>query len=141
MTATETLAAELNGRQYGNEITREEAEDARINGLIVAFGYSDDNIEFRGVLKDEVGCYERGSFDITKSGKLIPDHDEDDQLSAKEWREFEALKAEGFRTVEAFFDKDGYSWIFKTDIPHATFEIMEDGEKFCRGIVFAISDL
>ena len=33
------------------------------------------------------------------------------------------------------------SWQFKTDIPHSTFRIMEDGELFCVGIVFNISDL
>ena len=35
----------------------------------------------------------------------------------------------------------GYSWIISTDVPHETFEIVEDGEPYCRGIVFALADL
>jgi len=30
---------------------------------------------------------------------------------------------------------------YETDIPHETFDIYEDGEKFCRGIVFSIDSL
>jgi hypothetical protein len=45
------------------------------------------------------------------------------------------------KTIEAIWGKDGYSWTYKTDIPHATFDIFEDGEKFCRGIVFDIKSL
>ena len=46
------------------------------------------------------------------------------------------------RTIEALFAKEpGYTWIYKTDIPHETFEIVEDGEPYCRGIVFNIGDI
>lgn len=37
--------------------------------------------------------------------------------------------------------KDGYSWTYDTDIPHECFDVYEDGEKYCRGIVFSISDV
>ena len=33
------------------------------------------------------------------------------------------------------------SWSYLTDIPHKTFDIMEDGEIYCRGIVFSLDDL
>jgi hypothetical protein len=45
------------------------------------------------------------------------------------------------RKIEAVWAEDGYSWTYRTDIPHATFEITEDGEPYCRGIVFALADL
>jgi hypothetical protein len=33
------------------------------------------------------------------------------------------------------------AWRFKTDIPHATFSIMEDDKVACYGIVFHVDDL
>jgi hypothetical protein len=38
--------------------------------------------------------------------------------------------------IEIVEDKDGYYWQYKTDWPHKTFEITEDGEPWCKGIVF-----
>lgn len=38
-------------------------------------------------------------------------------------------------------EKGPFAWTYSTEIPHATFEIIEEGEKFCRGIVFDINDL
>ena len=32
------------------------------------------------------------------------------------------------------------AWVYKTDIPHATFLIHDDDEKYCRGIVFRLAD-
>jgi hypothetical protein len=37
--------------------------------------------------------------------------------------------------------EDGCSWTFRTGIPHATFNILEDGDLFCRGIVVDLRDL
>ncbi len=33
------------------------------------------------------------------------------------------------------------TWTYKTDIPHETYMIYEDGEPYCRGIVFSIENL
>ena len=43
--------------------------------------------------------------------------------------------------MKAVWGEEGYSWTYETAIPHATFEILEDEEKYCRGIVFDIKDL
>ena len=34
-----------------------------------------------------------------------------------------------------------FSWTYETPVPHATFDVMEDGDLFCRGLVIAVSDL
>ena len=34
-----------------------------------------------------------------------------------------------------------YAWIYRTEIPHACFDILENGEKYCKGIVFSLNDL
>ena len=45
------------------------------------------------------------------------------------------------RIIEALWDPgDGYSWRYATEIPHATFEIREDDQPYCQGIVFALNE-
>jgi hypothetical protein len=47
----------------------------------------------------------------------------------------------GMSKIKTIWDEGGYSWQYETDIPHATFEIVEDGEKYCKGIVFNLADI
>lgn len=56
MTAKE-LAIESNGRDTGEEMEWGEAQDAKAAGLVVVYGYSDDNVELCGAINDEVGAY------------------------------------------------------------------------------------
>ena len=133
------LAAKLNGREYLHEITRGEAELAKASGLVVVYGASDDLIEFRGAIRDEGDCYDSGTVLIDTKG-VLPSWDEasESEESAQEYFERKA-KA---RTITALWAKEpGYSWTYKTDIPHETFEIVEDGEPYCRGIVFNTGDI
>lgn len=45
-------------------------------------------------------------------------------------------------SIEALWDYDkNFVWTYKTDIPHETFDIMEDDEPYCKGIVFYLKDL
>jgi hypothetical protein len=128
------LAALLNGRQYTQEITNEEAAAAKAAGLVVVFGASDDLMEFRGAIYDELGAWNGTTAHLTSSGLLTNDCDNED------CPHFEKLKATA-KTIEACWDEEGYSWIFKTDIPHETFIIKEEGSPdYCRGIVFKLSD-
>lgn len=103
------FAQKLNGREYLREITPEEIQEAKELGFVVVFGYSDDNAEFRGAYCDEVGCYDGGRV-YERQGNY----------------------------VDAVWDKDGYSWVFETNMPCAYFDILEYGEKYCRGIVFRV---
>lgn len=139
MTATE-LAAKLNGRTYGNEITREEEAEAEAAGLVVVYGASDDLMELEGAISDEFSCYDGGTALVDAKG-LLPhrgeiDDGDDDALAGYFARKNAA------KTIEALWCKEGgYSWTYKTDIPHATFDVLDDGEPYCRGIVFALADL
>lgn len=131
------LAAKLNGREYLHEITRGEAELAKASGLVVVYGASDDLIEFRGAIRDEGEA--PGDVLIDTKG-VLPSWDSasESEESAQEYFERKAKS----RTVEArFAEESNYTWIYKTDIPHETFEIVEDGEPYCRGIVFNIGEI
>lgn len=133
------LAAKLNGREYWREITDEEVRQAKEAGLVVVFGASDDLIEFRGAIRDEGDCYDGGEILIDSKG-VLPSWDSASECeeSAQEYFERKA-KA---RTIEALFAKEGsYTWTYCTVIPHETFEIVEDGEPYCRGIVFNIGEI
>ena len=131
------LAAKLNGREYWYEITDEEVRQAKEAGLVVVFGASDDLIEFRGAIRSEGDA--PGDVLIDTKG-VLPSWDSviESEESAQEYFERKAKS----RTVEArFAEESNYTWIYKTDIPHETFEIVEDGEPYCRGIVFNIGDI
>jgi hypothetical protein len=128
------LAALLNGREYCREITKAEREQAKADGLVVVFGASDDLMEFRGAIADELGAYDGMTAYLTSEGLLQNDCEND------ECPHFQKLKAK-VATIEALWcAEEGYSWTFKTPIRHETFEIVADGAPYCRGIVFALTD-
>jgi hypothetical protein len=132
----EELAARLNGREYGNEMTAEEEGEAKTAGLVVLFGASDDLAELRGAINDEVGCYSGG--DIVLLGGKPYEFEQCDCVHAEvaddEAREY------GLKIEALWCDGDGYSWTYRTEIPHATFDVIEDGEPYCRGIVFSLPE-
>jgi hypothetical protein len=135
----EQFAELLNGRQYRDEITKEEEKLAKENGLLICFGASDDLLEFRGIVYDEVGAYDGGSaLLVKKKGGKIDVMSEDDFKEVQEIMDdkeldFELPKVEV--VAEWCPDDLECSWRIKSDLPHATFDIMEDGELYCRGII------
>lgn len=135
MTAKE-LAEMLDRREVGAEITRDEARRAADAGLVVVHGFSDDNVELRGVIDEEVGAYEGGIVYLTRSG-ILPEPD-----CGRDDCPYFAAARKGTKTIKAVWhDEGGPCWTFETDIPHETFTVMEDGELFCVGIVFSVEHL
>lgn len=127
--------------EHHNELTQDQERIAKENNLIVVFGYSDDNMEFRGALYDEVGCYEGGSAFITTNGELLqePDCGCDHSIN---WWVSEKNKATEIEAVWCPKDESGQvicSWAYKTKAEHSTFNVMEDGDLYCIGIVFDLS--
>lgn len=132
----EELAAKLNDRGYGGEISGGEELQARESGLVVIFGYSDDNMELRGAIHEEVGCWDGGEVFVTRDGLLQRECDNDDCPYFDKIRDT-AVEIAALWCAEG---KSGPSWTYKTAIPHSTFNVIEDGDVFCRGIVFALAD-
>lgn len=131
---TEELAAALNGRQYGDEMTRAEELCAKESGIVVVFGASDDLMEFRGAVNDELSAWGGTEAYLTNAGLLTNDCDNE------ECPYFKKLM-NAVPSIEAIWNAGGYSWIYTTTIPHAEFDVLEDGDKYCRGIVFSLSDI
>lgn len=131
----EEFAKLFNGREYGEELSKQDEAQLKAHGMVAVFGYSDDNVEFKGAIDDEIGAYGGALIHFTKKGHFV--NDEHRQRIEELECDLEIKIDIPVNEIDAHF----YPWKFNTDIPHATFDIMDDGELFCKGIVFSISDL
>lgn len=137
---TKDLASLLDGRECGKEITKEEEAQAKESGLVVVFGYSDDGVSLCGAIHEEVGAWEGITFRVCADGLLpefrnVPSDEDETEAYFKR-------KLAGFKEITAIWSPDETtSWAYSTEIPHEVFNVMEDGEVYCRGIVFAIADV
>ena len=137
------LANELTGIDYSEAIALHGSELmklAKAHGLVVAFGISDDLLEIDGAICDEFSCYGGGTALLDAEGFLPSFEYASEEIDA--CRRYFERKPKA-RAIEAIWDgdADGYAWTLKTDIPHETFAITEDGSGFSRGIAFALADL
>ena len=122
MDKVKSIAERLNGIEYRDDIPREIIEEAKANRIVIVFGRSDDLMEFEGAIYDEVGCYEGGSCVVNHEGKI---------------------GAKGGKTIRALWcdKKSDFTWSYKTKIPHETFDMFDEDEKYCRGLVFSLDSL
>ncbi len=141
MITKEEFAATLDGRSYREEITLEECAIADAAGLVVIFGASDDLMEFRGAIDDEVGVGDGSVVRFTLSGKILP---AEIDRSARELLErhgvldiVEKYRAEAI-AIEVINEAP---WTYGTDVPHAFFRITEDGQAFCAGMVIDLHEV
>lgn len=135
----EKLAYLLNGREYGLEISSEEEKEAEESGLIVIFGYSDDGVVFAGKISDQFGGWDGKSFRLDKQENEI----EVVEIDVRNIGFVNSLTGKESNMVHAIWSpkEPKASWLITSDIPHATFDIVEDKILFCRGIVIDMKDL
>ena len=133
----EAFAKMIDGCSYGKELTKEQRQLAKENGLVVVYGASDDLMEFDGAICDEMDCYGGGTTFLNREGLLkSPD------CGCEECEYFKNYVRQNYRSITSFWCReDGYAWTYETEIPHATFEIWDEGERYCRGLVFSVDDL
>ena len=132
------FAKKLNGREYEYPLfTKAEIEEAKANDIVIVYGASDDLIELAGAIYDETDVWDGGTVHIQypymKDGQKIGggfvsgNNGQQNVMSiTAKWCEDE--------------DENGniITWSYETSVPHETFDILEDGELYCRGIVFFI---
>jgi len=137
----QAMAEQLDGREYLFVLDKGEKHFLKQQGLVVVCGASDDLMELDGAIYDEFGCYNGGTVLVDKQGPLDSWETAKDNMDTEE--EFQAYfnRKRNAKQIEAIWGKDGISWQYKTDIPHATFKIMKDGDVYCIGIVFDIKEL
>ena len=130
----EELATLLNNREYRHEVPNDMGRIAAENGLVIVFGASDDLCEFRGAINDEFGAWEGATVPLNKDG-IVTNECDDDRCPYYAKKKGQAAK------IHAKWCNGDIAWTFETDIPHATFDVIEDGEIFCRGIVFSLDNV
>jgi hypothetical protein len=119
----EEAAAKLNGNEYRSEGSSELWATMKSAGLVAVFGASDDLMEFNGAIYDEIGAYDGGVAYVNAKGRAS-----EEEIYG------------GSAKITAIWGGSPV-WRIETSIPHAAFTITEDGEPFCRGIVFALADV
>lgn len=138
------LAKELQGSQYREGFSSVLLQRAKENNLVIICGASDDIISIKGAIDDEV----YGKVLFAKKGQKIEVADEDDD----DWDgKFKTFSENGFielddetetkgNVLEGIYTEEGI-WRFITEIKHETFEVYEDEELQCVGVVFNFDDL
>ena len=138
-----SVATELNNSEYPLRIYKEKREELKNAGIVVIFGSSDDLVSFVGAIYDEVDAYNGTDILLGKNGIVFDreslEIDTDEEL--EEW----LINKKSSKLIKAIWNDYGeYAWILETEIPHETFDILEDietGEKNCKALVINLNDL
>lgn len=130
----EHIAELINGEPYRNEVNGVVQDLALKNRLVIVYGASDDLMCFSGAINDDISAYNGTTAFIQPTGLFQNECECDTCPYAKRL-------AERCSTIEAVWGKEGFEWTYKTSIPHAKFVIMDEGEQYCRGIVFSLDEL
>jgi len=145
-------AEKLDGREYGEETTKDENKQMADEGVVAVFGCSDDLLEFQGAVDGVLEAWEGVDAYLGKTGegKISVVTQRDLEELNRNLRELEEnitmlidIVIKRMVVINAFWNPDNLKtlWLIETDIPHETFDIMEDGELFCRGIVFHVDSI
>lgn len=125
------FAKMLDGRSIGDEVSKELRKIAEDNDFIIIHGASDDLAVIDGRINDEVGSLYNGGEIAFVDGYLFSKECGDDECphDSRIWDC--AIKVEA-----DWCAPDKPCWSYSTSIPHEKFNIIEDGEVWCEGIVF-----
>ncbi len=115
--------------QYGDRMPKDIMDDAKMYGLVIVTGASDDLIEFAGAIDDE------GAPGI--DGGIV--YFDDDHIAQND----EELK---YNITAIWKPKDEKGnviagWRYKADFPLYEFNVMEDDDVYCIGAVFSLKEL
>lgn len=136
---TEHVCKTLNGIEYPTPIPSHFIKQCTDAGIVIVYGQSDDLMEFEGAITDEIEAYEGHTAYLDANGLLLNDCQRNDCP-------YFSRLCEHAIPIDAIWNENansipGISWTFKTEIPHLIFNIMEEGDIYCKGIVFTMRDL
>ena len=127
----EDLAKLLNGNNYGEELKNpyniNVEEICKKNKWVVLFPYSDDNLEARGYIDDEIGAYDGINAIIYKKGEFYPE-DLDEETFKKASQNmiygisddsiFKAQVEDGHIGIKAQWDPDDQPYTWYLDVKY-----------------------
>lgn len=131
------FAKKIDGVEYGEliHIKNKFAVEAKDNGFVIVYGASDDLIEFDGAYQEEVYIGMDGgigTFDFDGTSDDGKKHNHKvvgywcGKVNGKQIKSWEPTQA---------------VWEISVSMPSEPFNIYEDGEVFCVGCIFKISDM
>lgn len=142
MMTKEDFAQQITMRAYTEEMTDAEKIQARDAGLVVIFGRSDDITVLAGAIDE--AFYDGKPIMLNPQGALSGLND-GDTYEFNNLSDMEACvdQLRYSKPVKAIWHNSPseYCWTFETDIPHATFEVIDGEESYCLGIVIDMKDL
>lgn len=130
-----TIAEKLNWMKYEESISKEIIDICKTKWFVIVTWYSDDNMMFNWKIDDEKWCYWWWSAYVTRKWELFQSECEDYYCPYAEKEKEKSFE------IEADVNNEDYYFIFKTNIPHETFEVLEGDWKYCRWIVFDVNNL
>lgn len=131
------LAELLNGSEYPLDVNAHLAGQAEEHRLVIVSGYSDDGLMFDGAIRAHLGAYNGTTALVAGSSAVDEDQwDEDKQVIAR----YGLRIPEAIKVIAKWDPKDPpASWLITVEgTEFFPFDVMEDGELFCRGAVFKL---
>jgi len=115
---------------------KEVQQQAKDNELLFIFGRGDDIVEICGVICEEVDGYEGVKFYLTMDKKKEVVYPISADRGESPWGNVYIDQWRPRVEIEAIWQDEEYpSWIIKTELPHATFMLVDEDSDFCQGIV------
>lgn len=125
----------LNGSEYREEGSPELFKQMKENKLVAVFGASDDLTEFFGAINDEVGAPRVIKLD--NKGYIL--HNKCDDSYCPYYEEIEKNVVNEIYVEFSPKDIDA-TWKITANFPYEPFNVYEDGELYCQGLVYDLKD-
>lgn len=133
----QTLAELLNGSEYPLDVDAHLVGQAEEHRLVIVSGYSDDGLMFEGAIDEHLGAYD-GTTALVVGGSAVDEDrwDEDKQVFAR----YGLKIPRPIKVIAKWAPKEpDASWLITVEgVESFPFDVMEDGELFCRGAVFKL---
>lgn len=148
-TMIKKIAQELNNIDYydiNHYLRNDISAPLKENGIVVAFGQSDDLLEFRGAIDDEIDCYYQTKL-LWLDDRFI-NYDDANEICGWLDDEYGSLfvsqikkMCENTKYISINTDSDMYQFEYEMNFPSEQFNIIKDGEVYGVGFVFDIKSL
>jgi hypothetical protein len=137
----EDWARTLNGREYMEETTTEEERQMYEAGIACVFGYSDDLVIFKGAIDEEIDAYGGNTVLFSKGAVLKNDCGSGDECPHFQKQIESSRAAKMYLDAEWCAREGAPPWTFEVPFEFETFDIFEEGELYCVGVVFHLSEI
>jgi hypothetical protein len=126
---------------YGDSIPHAAIEMAASMGAVIVYGYSDDGVGVEGAADDQGGAYGGNTLWLDREGFLPINEDltlQDDEPATVEQCRKIVQRFDSAVKLKAIWADSGIAWRYEVGVEHRNFEIIEDGEVWCEGVVFLL---